>query len=145
MGAEIGGDKRLADPLRSLIDRAYRKGLLVVAAANNVPGVHSYPAIFTSLVCVDAAYIEDPELFFFRFGELSEVEAPGVYVDAAWPGGGRKMVTGTSFATPHVAGHVARIVSANRGLMPFQIKTILYTMGERHAARAGATSEATGG
>lgn len=138
-------DKRLSDPLRALIDRAYRKGLMVVAAANNVPGVHSYPAIFSSLVCVDAAYIEDPELFYFRFGEMSEIEAPGVYVDAAWPGGGRKKVTGTSFATPHVAGHLARIVSANPGIAPFQVKTVLYTMGERNAARAAAAqTEVTG-
>jgi subtilisin family serine protease len=129
-------DRRMSEPLRALIDAAYRKSLLVVAASNNVPGVKSYPAVFTSLVCVDAAFIEDPELFFFRFGELSEIEAPGVYVDAAWPGGGRKMVTGTSFATPHVTGHIARIVSANPGIKPFQVKTLLFTMGERHAQRA---------
>lgn len=129
-------DPRMSDPLRALIDAAYRKSLLVVAAASNVPGARSYPAVFSSLVCVDAAYIEDPERFYFRFGETSEVEAPGVYVDAAWPGGGRKMVTGTSFATPHVSGHIARIVSANPGIRPFQVKTLLFTMGERHAARA---------
>lgn len=134
-------DQRLSDPLRARIDAAYRKSLLVVAAANNVPGVHSYPAIFSSLVCVDAAYIEDPETFYFRFGATSELEAPGVYVDAAWPGGGRKMVTGTSFATPHMSGHIARIVSANPGIKPFQVKTVLFAMGERHAARAARAAQ----
>jgi len=134
-------DARMSDPLRALIDAAYRKSLLVVAAASNVPGVASYPSMFSSLVCVDAAYFEDPEQFYFRFGdtsEVAEIQAPGVYVDAAWPGGGRKMVTGTSFATPHVSGHIARIVSANPGIRPFQVKTLLFTMGERHAARAAA-------
>ncbi|HZJ70045.1 MAG TPA: S8 family serine peptidase, partial [Planctomycetota bacterium] len=87
-------DPQMAEPLRSLIDAAYRRNLLIVAAANNIPGVHSYPAVFTSLVCVDSDYFEDRETFHFRFGELSELVAPGVYIDAAWPGGGRKLVTG---------------------------------------------------
>jgi hypothetical protein len=58
-----------------------------------------------------------------------------VYVDAAWPGGGRKLVTGTSFACPHVAGHLARILSTARGLTPFQVKTVLCALGRRNAAR----------
>lgn len=131
-------DPQMSEPLRALIDAAYRRNLLIVAAANNVPGVHSYPAVFTSLVCVDSEYIEDRETFHFRFGQLSEIVAPGVYIEAAWPGGGRKLVTGTSFATPHVAGHIARIVSANPGIKPFQVKTVLFAMGRRFAARAGA-------
>jgi subtilisin family serine protease len=131
-------DPAMSDPLRALIDAAYRKNLLIVAAANNIPGVHSYPAVFTSLVCVDSDHFDDPEAFHFRFGELSEVVAPGVYIDAAWPGGGRKLVTGTSFATPHVSGHIARIVSANPGIRPFQVKSVLFAMGRLHAAKAAA-------
>lgn len=137
-------DPAVADALRSMVDDAYRKSLLIVAAANNVPGVLSYPAVFTSLVCVDSAYLEDTEQFYFRFGQMSELEAPGVYVDAAWPGGGRKLVTGTSFATPHIAGHIARIVSANPGIKPFQVKSVLFTMGQRNAERAEAEPQEAG-
>lgn len=137
-------EARMAEPLHALIDDAYRKSLLVVAATNNVPGVRSYPAVFTSLVCVDAGYLPDSELFFYRFGELGELEGPGVYVDAAWPGGGRKLVTGTSFACPHISGHIARVVSANPGIKPFQVKTVLFAMGRRNAARAAAEKEASG-
>jgi len=138
-------DPQMAEPLRSLIDAAYRRGLLIVAAANNIPGVQSFPSVFTSLVCVDSEYMEDQETFQFRFGDLSEIVAPGVYIEAAWPGGGRKLVTGTSFATPHVSGHIARIVSANPGITPFQVKTVLFAMGRRHAARAAAAAgEAAG-
>lgn len=129
-------DMALAEPLRNLVDEAYRKSLLVVAAANNVPGVRSYPAVFSSLVCVDAEYLPDREDFRFNAGKLSELLAPGVYIDAAWPGGGRKLVTGTSFACPHISGHIARILSANPGLEPFQVKTLLYVMGKRNQARA---------
>jgi subtilisin family serine protease len=133
-------DPAMADVLRSLVDDAYRKSLLVVAAANNLPGVSSYPAVFTSLVGVDAAYMQDPEDFRFKLDHRTELEAPGVYVEAAWPGGGRKLVTGTSFACPHMSGHIARILSRNRGLRPFQVKTVLYAMGIANAKRAEAAA-----
>ncbi len=134
-------DQHMSEPLRGLVDAAYRKSVLIVAAANNVPGVHSYPAVFTSLVCVDAKYLADSEDFYFSFGDLSELDAPGVYIDAAWPGGGRKLVTGTSFACPHISGHIARIVAANPGIKPFQVKTVLFAMGQRNAARVAAEKE----
>lgn len=129
-------DPEMADVLRSLVDDAYRRSLLVVAAANNLPGVQSYPAVFTSLVGVDAAYMEDREDFHYKFGAATELVAPGVYVDAAWPGGGRKLVTGTSFACPHMAGHIARILSRNPGMRPFHVKTVLYAIGMRNLERA---------
>jgi subtilisin family serine protease len=128
-------DPAMAEVLRGLVDDAYRKSLLVVAAANNLPGTISYPAVFSSLVGVDAAYLTDPELFTFELGKSVELVAPGVYVEAAWPGGGRKLVTGTSFACPHMSGHIARILSRNPGMRPFQLKTVLYAMGLRNASR----------
>jgi subtilisin len=45
-------------------------------------------------------------------------------------------VTGTSFACPHISGHVARVLSANPGLTPFQVKTLLFAMGARNRERA---------
>lgn len=126
----------MAEVLRGLVDDAYRKSLLVVAAANNLPGVQSFPAVFTSLVGVDAAYLPDPEDFHYKFGAATELEAPGVYVQAAWPGGGRRLVTGTSFACPHMSGHIARLLSQNPGMRPFHVKTVLYAMGLRNAERA---------
>lgn len=135
-------DPALAEPLRELVDQAYRRSILVVAAASNVPGVRSYPAAFASLVCVDAGYFASAEDFVFRIGGEAEIEAPGVYVEAAWPGGGRKLVTGTSFACPHVSGHLARILSVNRGLAPFQVKTVLCALGRRNAARLAAAKAA---
>ncbi len=140
-------DPALAEPLRDLIDRAYRRSILVVAAASNIPDARAYPATFASLVCVDAGYFAAPDDFVFRVGGEAEIEAPGVYVDAAWPGGGRKLVTGTSFATPHVTAHLARIVSVNRGLTPFQVKTVLCALGRRNAERlrAAAAAAAAGG
>ena len=42
-----------------------------------------------------------------------------------WLGGGRKQVTGSSFAAPHVAGLLARLISSILGLSPLEAKALL--------------------
>ena len=42
---------------------------------------------------------------------------------------------------PGISGHIARILSTNPGLEPFQVKTILYAMGKRNQQRASAAEE----
>jgi subtilisin len=42
-----------------------------------------------------------------------------------WLGGGTVEATGNSFAAPHVAGLVARILAKHPGLTPFEVKTVL--------------------
>ena len=44
---------------------------------------------------------------------------------AGWRGGGTVTATGNSFAAPHIAGFVARILGKHPGLTPFEVKTIL--------------------
>ena len=46
------------------------------------------------------ARTEDDGELFYKPGHLVEFAARGVDVDVAWSGGGRKMVTGSSFAAP---------------------------------------------
>ena len=54
-----------------------------------------------------------------------EFGAYGLNVDVAWRGGTRMVVTGNSFAAPHIAGYAARIRAAHPGVTPFETKAIL--------------------
>jgi subtilisin len=118
---------RFAVPLLRLADQAYRQGTTLVAAGNNM-GVPSYPAVFASLLAVDNESFPQPTTFDFRAGKPMELAARGIYVRAPKSGGGYQLWTGTSFACPHITALVARLLSINPALAPFQIKALLYLL-----------------
>ncbi len=118
---------RFAVPLRRLVDQAYFEGIVLVAAGNNM-GIPSYPAVFASLLAVDNESYAEPTDFEFRTGTPTELAARGIYVRAPKSGGGYQLWTGTSFACPHITGLVARLLSLNPRLTPFQVKTLLHAL-----------------
>ncbi len=124
---------RFIVPLRRLVDQAYFEGTVLVAAGNNM-GVPSYPALFASLIAVDNQSFPDPFLFEFKTGQAIELVARGIYVRAPKAGGGYQLFTGTSFATPHISAVVARLLSVNPQLTPFQVKTLLFALRNNRAA-----------
>jgi subtilisin family serine protease len=123
---------RFIVPLRRLVDQAYFEGTVLVAAGNNM-GVPSYPALFASLIAVDNQSFPDPFTLEFVTGRPVELVARGIYVRAPKSGGGYQLWTGTSFATPHVSAVVARLLSVNPRLTPFQVKTLLYALRNNRA------------
>ena len=126
-------------PMRELLDKAYRERVMLVAAANNLPQLSS-PSIFSSsLVSVVKHAEADPFNFGFQYGEVIELVAPGVQVETTWPGGGRRQMTGNSFAAPYVTGIIALLLEARPDLTPFQIKTLLYAIAQKNQAKAAAT------
>jgi len=119
------GTESSYESLARLADEAYYRGMLWVAAKDNKRNRVGYPAGLASVVGVDMDYFEDPDLFRFYPGRVTEVEACGVYVDAPRPGGGWQQFTGTSFACPQVTGIAARLRQHFPDLTPFQLKTAL--------------------
>jgi subtilisin len=107
------------------IEEAYFRDVLVFAAAHNEhPMTRSYPAVFAPpLISVDKALFEDPLQFAYQLRESIEFQAHSRgYL------GPFAQEPATSWATPHLAGIAAKILSLKPDLKPFEIKTILYWM-----------------
>jgi subtilisin family serine protease len=110
--------------LHEVTDEAYFRHLVLVTAANNFP-TPSFPCEFASVVSVASHEQDDPYLFYYNPAPPTEFGAFGIDVPAAWKGGGISKVTGNSFAAPHIAGIVARILEKHPSLTVFQVKAIL--------------------
>jgi subtilisin len=124
-GAEIISMSLGADTESSLerdaIAYAVSRGVLVVAAAGNdgpADGTIDYPGANPDVVAVGAIDASETVASWSSRGvndgdyvvEAREVElgAPGVAVESTWNDGGYNVISGTSMATPHVAGLAAK-------------------------------------
>lgn len=116
--------ERLFPYFHEVVDEAYFKHVSLVSAVNNVPGL-SFPSTFSSVFSVAAHAVADPEVFFYNPTPPVEWGAWGVDVPVAWKDGGSTVATGNSFAAPHVAGLVTRILSKYPWLTPFEVKAVL--------------------
>jgi len=128
LSLSTGNDQWFA-PLHDIADEAYFKGVLLVCAANNVPGP-TYPSQYASVISVAAREGSDPYAIAYNPHPPVEFGAVGIDVDVAWSGGASIVATGNSFATPHIAGLVARMLSKHRGLTPFQVKSVLQSVAD---------------
>ena len=107
-----------------LCDAAAFARIVLVAAMNN-QRMACYPAEFSSVLSVAATSGQDREVFLCNPEPPAEWGAPGIDVAVAWANGSTITSTGNSFATPVIAGHVARILGAHPGLTPWQVRTVL--------------------
>jgi subtilisin family serine protease len=114
----------LAGTLRELADSAYFQRTVLVASAHNMP-VESFPWRFSSVISVGSHESADPMTFYFNPEPPVEFFARGLEVDVAWLGGSTLRTTGNSFATPHVTGLCALVLSKHPELTPFQLKSVL--------------------
>lgn len=119
------------DTMQKALEYASNKGVVVVMAAGNdgsfQPG---YPARYADKSGIAVGAVDKnnnmPD-FSNRAGinPLTYVTAPGVNVYSTVPGNKYASYSGTSMATPHVAGVVALMLSANHNLTPDQVRQIL--------------------
>ncbi|RWA08137.1 hypothetical protein EKO27_g6957 [Xylaria grammica] len=78
---------------------------MAVAAGNEAEDAsNSSPASEPSVCTVGATDDTDTLSYFSNFGSLVDVLAPGSDIESTWPGGQTNTISGTSMASPHVAG-----------------------------------------
>ncbi|KAI1209541.1 oryzin precursor [Annulohypoxylon truncatum] len=109
----LGALKLLSSSVNTAAAEAVKAGFfLAVAAGNgNLDASQYSPASEPSVCTVGATSRDDARAPFSNYGDLVDVFAPGVDVLSTWNNGSTAIISGTSMATPHIAGLGAYLLS----------------------------------
>jgi serine protease len=108
-----------------LYEKYYNDDILMIAAAGNGNSdKYAYPASYDSVMSVASVDSENRVSSFSQLNDQVEIAAPGEDIHTTG-GYGVTLFTGTSFATPFVAGIAAKIWAANPQCNAMQIRKAL--------------------
>ena len=109
----LGGGE--SDAVNDACDYAAQQGVVIVAAAGNdgpSEDTVSYPAAHEEVIAVSATDENDDIAEFSSRGPEVEIAAPGADVLSAVARDGYEELSGTSMASPHVAGAAAQVIAS---------------------------------
>ena len=127
MNLSLGGG--FSASMNAAIAAAVADGITVVVASgnSNADACLSSPASEPTAITVNASDRTDARATFSNFGTCTDIYAPGVSILSADAINSTSTATlsGTSMATPHVAGAAARVLETNPSLTPAEVWSAL--------------------
>lgn len=141
MNLSLGGEA--SEVLDLGVKKAIEAGITVVVAAGNdsKDACNDSPARLPEAVTVAAISKGDKISFFSNYGKCVDIMAPGSGITSLKPAaGGSATMSGTSMASPHVAGIAALILSANPQFQPTDVSEYLIETSIKDVAKIRSTT-----
>lgn len=121
----LGGHK--TEAVNIAVRNAVSKGItMVVAAGNSGTDASKYsPASEASAITVASTDKTDRNSYFTNYGSVVDIFAPGSNIVSTSLGGGSQTMSGTSMASPHVAGVAAAYLAENKSASPSSVDSYI--------------------
>ena len=115
--------------LDSAVNNSISAGVTYAVAAgnSNTNAANQSPARVAAAITVGSSTSSDARSSFSNFGSVVDVFAPGSSIRSAWytSNSATAVLSGTSMASPHVAGVAARILQSSPGSSPATVRNTI--------------------